>query len=72
MFLAAAGKRLSGRWSSATRESKPAVDFFQMLQHLVQPVCDLDHDLQHVSQLSEAANAVVHCIIVWQIKRRGN
>ena len=36
-----------------------------------QPVRNLVHDLQRLSKLSEAANTVVHCITVWQIKRQG-
>ena len=46
-------------------------DFSGMLQRLFHPVRDFSLDLQCLSLLSEAANAVVHCITVWKIKRRG-
>ena len=36
------------------------------------PVRGLDYDLQHLSLLSEAVNAVVHCITVLRIKRQDN
>ena len=43
----------------------------QMLQSFFHAVRGLDYDLQRPSLLSEAANAVVHCITAWPIKRRG-
>ena len=73
MFSAAGGKIHTGHWSSAMGESKKLL-YEQLFPHatsLFQSVRELDHDIQRLSWLSEAANAVVHCITVWQIKRRG-
>ena len=45
--------------------------FPQRYKAFFHAVQDLDQDLQRPRKLGEAANAVVHFIAAWQIKRRG-
>ena len=74
MFSAAAGKDVLV--IEVVLQEKAKLLYERLFPHATkpfQPVRELDHDLQHWSymQLSEAANVVVHCITMWQIKRQG-
>ena len=68
MRIRAIGLRLVTVVLQQEKANLPYERLSRTLQHFFHAVRDLDHYLQLTNQLIKAANAVVYCITVWQIK----